>query len=134
MASIANVVLADGQASPANKTFTPKDCTSLVATWTDRTSGIAIGQPQLTLAMLESKDSTRVTVKVSVPTLETTSTDGVAGYVAAPKVAYALFGKAEFVLPNRASLQERKNIQAFVKNVLANAFVTKAIEEFERPY
>jgi hypothetical protein len=134
MASIANVVLADGQASPVNKTFTPKDCTSTLASWTDRTSGIPIGQPQLTLSMTEGKDTTRVTFKVVVPTLETTSTDGVAGYVAAPKVAYQVMGKVDLVLPNRASLQERKNIQAFVKNMLANAFVTKAVEEFERPY
>lgn len=134
MAAIANVVLADGQATPVNKTFAPKDCTSQLASWSDRSSGISIGQPMITQSMVETPTANKVVVKITVPVLETTSTDGVAGYVAAPKVAYTLLGKVELLLPFRSTLQNRKDIQAFVKNYLSNTFLTKAVEEFEKPY
>ena len=133
MAAIANLVLADGQATPVNKTFTPMDCTSELATWTDRSSGIAIGMPNVTMSVITGKESVRVLGKVSLPILETISgSDG--GYTPSPKVAYTVMAKAELVLPNRSTLQNRKDVQAFLKNFITNAVVTKAVEEFERPF
>lgn len=132
---IAPIVLGDGQATPVNKTFAPKDCTPQLATWSDRSSGISIGQPHLTLSVIESATVNKISGKIMLPVLETTSTDGVAGYVAAPKVAYQSMAKFELILPHRASLQNRKDTLAFLKNFLGNAtFVTKAVEEFERPF
>jgi hypothetical protein len=133
MAAIANLVLADGQAVPVNKTFTPMDCTSALATWTDRSSGIAIGMPAVTLSLHVGKDVTKVVGKVTLPVLEVISgSDG--GYTPSPKVAYTVMGKAEFTLPSRSTLQNRKDVSAFLRNYLSNAVVTKAIEEFERPF
>lgn len=133
MAAIATLTLADGQVTPVNKTFTPMDCTSAMATWTDRSSGIAIGMPSVTLSETIGSESVKVLAKVQVPVLEVISgADG--GYTPSPKVAYTMFGKLEFILPNRSTLQNRKDIQAFVKNFLAQAVVTKAVEEFERPF
>lgn len=64
MAAIANIVLADGQATPANKTFNPSDCTSQLASWTDRSSGINIGFPEVTLSLNKGAESNRVLAKV----------------------------------------------------------------------
>lgn len=133
MAAIINLVLADGQTTPVNKTFTPADCTSALASWTDRSSGMAIGYPEITLSLSKGKDVHRVVAKVVVPTLEVISgSDG--GYTPSPKVAYQTVGKVEFIFPARSTLQNRKDIVAFVKNFLANAAVTKATEEYERPF
>lgn len=133
MAQAANIVIADFAA--ANKTYVPKDVTTALATWSDRSSGISIGQPILSLSVQETPQVNKITLKLMLPTLETTSTDGIAGYVAAPKVAYTCMAKAEMIFPHRASLTNRRDTLALFKNALANAtFVTKAVEEFERPY
>ena len=133
MSAIAALVLNDGQAAPVAKTFTPMDCTSALATWSDRTSGIALGMPQVTLSLVTGKEAVKVTGKVALPVMEVISgSDG--GYTPSPKVAYTVLSKFEMVLPNRSSLQNRKDVSAFLKNLLADAVVTKAVEEFERPY
>jgi len=133
MAAIANLVLNDGQATPVPKTYIPMDCTSALATWTDRSSGIALGMPSVTLAVSNGSENVNVSAKVSLPIMEVISgADG--GYTPSPKVAYTVVGKVQFALPARSTLQNRKDIQAFVKNLLSNANITKAVEEFERPY
>lgn len=133
MAQIANIVLADGQATPANKTFVPADCTSQLASWTDRSSGINIGFPEVTLSLSKGSTSSKVFAKVSLPVMEVVSgSDG--GYTPSPKVAYTVIGKVELNLPARSTLQNRKDIQAFIKNLMSQAIITKAVEEFERPF
>lgn len=133
MAAIANVVLNDGLAVPVAKTFSPADCTSQLATWTDRTSGINIGFPALTLSLSQGQEITRILAKIQLPVLEVIS-GADAGYTPSPKVAYTVIGKVEMVLPNRSTLQNRKDMQAFIKNLMSNAFMTKAAEEYERPF
>lgn len=121
MAAIANLVLADGQATPVNKTFAPMDANSGLATWTDRSSGISLGMPAVTLSVSVG-DTNKVTAKVSLPVMEVISgSDG--GYTPAPQVAYTVIGKTEFVFPARCSLQNRKDIRAFVRNLLADAVI-----------
>lgn len=135
MAAFANLVLADGQTTPVNKTFTP---TGLVPTpkWQDKTGGIAIGMPEVTMkdSMSNSVDgSYKLRAEVKLPVLEVISgADG--GYTPSPKVAYTCWGIVEFTFPKRSVLQNRKDVQAFVKNLLANAVMTTAVENFELPY
>lgn len=133
MAAIANVVLADGQSTPVNRTFNPADCTSALASWSDRTGGVNIGFPQLTLSLTKQPSGSKLVGKVVLPVLETISGDA-GGYNPIPKVGYELLGKFEIVLPDRSTLQDRKNIQAFTKNFLANAVVSTAVEGYERPF
>lgn len=133
MASIANMVLNDGQTTPVAKTFSPTDATTAMAVWNDRSGGIDIGFPQVTLSLKKLKSVNQVKVEIQVPTLEVISgADG--GYTPSPKVAYTSVGQLTFLLPVRSTLQERKNIAAFIKNSLSNAFVTGAVENLERVY
>ena len=133
MAAIANLVLADGQATPVNKTFVPMDANSGLATWTERSGGISIGMPVSTLSVTMGAEVNKVKAKVSVPVLEVISgSDG--GYTPSPKVAYTVSGVVEFSFPNRATLQNRKDVRAYIRNMLADAVTQKAVEEFERPY
>jgi DNA-binding SARP family transcriptional activator len=40
----------------------------------------------------------------------------------------------EWVLPERSTLQQRKDLKAFVKNYLAHSNTTVAIEDFDALY
>jgi hypothetical protein len=135
MANIANIVLADGQASPANVTFVPQDCTSELASWTNPASGISIGMPTVSLSLKLGRngEANKVTAKVVVPTLEVIS-GSVAGYTAAPQVAYTCLGKVELTLPARSTLQNRKDLKAFLIGMVENSFTADAVEQYQRPY
>lgn len=133
MAAIANIVINDGQGTPAAHTFSPTDATTALAAWHERVSGIDIGFPGITTSLKKQGTVNRFTVKVAVPTLEVISgSDG--GYTPSPRVAYVTQANLEFLLPVRSTLQERKNIEAYVKNLLSNSFITAAIENLERTY
>lgn len=133
MAQIANLVLADGQATPVNKTFTAKRADALLAVWKDQTSGIAIGFPSITMSLKDANQATHVETRVSLPVLEVVSgSDG--GYTPSPKVAYTMLAKQQFVLPNRSTLQNRKDIRAFARNFLADTAAINAIENLEAPW
>lgn len=133
MAAIANLVLADGQNTPVNKTFVPMDANSGLATWTDRSGGISIGMPVVTMSVTMGAEVNKIKAKVALPVLEVISgADG--GYTPSPKVAYTCSATVDFNFPNRATLQNRKDIRAFIRNMMSDAIVQKAVEEFERPY
>lgn len=139
MAAIAPVVLNNGEATPVAKTFSPVNINSEgVAKWSDRSGGVAIGMPVITFSIKSpTKDSRvyRVNGKVTVPVLEQTSPSTATGIQPAPTLAYNLIANVEFVLPERSTLAQRKDLLAFAKNYLANATViTAAIENFEAVY
>jgi len=135
MAAQGNLVLADGQTVPVNKTFSPNGVLpdgkgGSLATWMDKSSGMAIGFPTLTLSVRMSATKTDVRKRISLPTLETISgSDG--GYTPSPKVAYTVFSDEHFVLPARCVLQNRKDIRAFSKNWNTDASMQNAVENLE---
>lgn len=138
MSAIASMTINDGAATPVAHTFAPITIDALgVAKWADRVGGIALGFPVISeLVRVPTKDSRnyRVTAKVVLPVLEVTSPSTATGIQPAPTLAYNLIGTVEMVLPERSSLAERKNLSAFLKNFLANANFTNAVENFESVY
>lgn len=131
MASIAPIAI--NNSVPVLKTFNPTDCTTSRALWHDRTLGIDIGFPSITLSSTKMKQVNKVAITIAVPTLEVISgADG--GYTPSPKVAYTTVANLEFLLPVRSTLLDRQTIEAFVKNIMSNAFITSAIENLDRPY
>lgn len=132
MAELANLTLDDGQSTPVTKTFSPRQAKP-IAIWKDLSSGIAIGAPTITLSVRETASSTRVEKRISLPVLETVSgSDG--GYTPSPKVAYTLLSKEEFVLPNRSTYGQRKDLRAFSANFLADTVMVNAIDYLEAPW
>lgn len=136
MATQANLVVNDGQTTPAAHTFGAAGADPLgVARWYDRSGGIALGFPQLNFSMkVPSKSSRnfRIIAQVVIPVLEQTSASTATGIQPAPTKAYDLRSNIEFVLPERSTLQQRKDLLAYVKNYLANSTVwTAAVENFE---
>lgn len=135
MAIQANLLLADGQAIPVNKTFGPNGSVSspngaILATWLDKSTGIAIGFPRVTLAVRIGSQMTEVRKKIVLPTLETISgSDG--GYTPSPKVAYEVMTDETFKLPARSVLQNRKDILAFSVSLNQNPVMTNAVHNYE---
>jgi len=138
MSAIAPLTLADGQATPANHTFNPVNVDSNgVAKWADRSGGIALGYPVVTVSLRQPSSSSRsykIVAKVVTPVLDISSPSTSTGIQPAPSKAYDLIGTLEFVLPERSTLQQRKDLLAYTKNVLANSAMTSAIQDFENIY
>ena len=144
MTAIAALTLADGQATPVNKTFSPVTIDSAgVAKWADRSGGIAIGfntvsmrlRTPVTSGRISSADRVyRLNLKVVTPVLEVTSASTGTGIQPAPTKAYEPYANIELVLPERSTLQQRKDLLAYAKNLLSNAVVTQGVENFEQIY
>lgn len=138
MASIANILLNDGLATPVSHTFAPVEINSAgIAKWADRSGGISLGYPVVTLSVRQpSKGNRAVKVigKVVIPTLDTTSPSTSTGIQPAPSKAYDLLGTFEFVINERSNLAQKKDLLAFVRNLLAHAVITSAVETNESVY
>lgn len=135
MTAIAAIVLNDGAATPVAHTFGPvgRDPNG-VASWVDRSSGIPLGYPALTLSVrppVKGGSTYKVQSKIVTPILEVTSPSTATGIQPAPTKAYDLIANLELTLPARSTLQERKNIFAYLKNWLAKAEAEAAATTFE---
>lgn len=140
MGAISSIVLADGQATPVNHTFGPDSIVGDVASWLDRSNGIAIGFPNLSVSLRKpSKKSTsrmyNVTIKLVVPTLEVTSPSTSTGIQPAPTRAFDCTFIGTFLVPERAAKSNRQDLLAYVKNLMTNATMIKPlIEDLESVY
>lgn len=133
MPALANIVINDGLATPVAHTFTPDRIDSGVALWLDRSSGIALGYPSITQSIrAPAKGATnrvnRCVMKVVYPVLEQLS--GSTTWT----LAYSLEFNCTFLMHERATLQNRKDILAFAKNLLASAFSASAVQDLESAY
>lgn len=131
MASFADIVLNDGQATPVAKTFKVKLNDNMVSVWEQRDLGVPIGYAIVRVQTKDTATVRKVSVSVSVPTLEAVSGANLSGFTPAPKVAYTHRANAEFILPQRGTTQERKNVKAFLTSLLGNATVASMINDGE---
>lgn len=141
MSAISNIVLNDGQGTPVAHTFAPAKTSADHALLEDRAVGIYVGYNKLTLTLTRPSGPSNVasrnlklSILIETPKLEVVSNSTVSGIPPAPTVSYRPKAELIVTLPERCSLQDRKDLQAYMKNLLNNAFVTDAFEKFELPY
>lgn len=143
MGAIANIVVNDAASTPVAHTFNPSlqglQGRDSVAEFEDRTvnTGIAVGfyKVHLTLSRPTAQRKTyRVGLKLSTPVLETVSNSTVSGIAPAPTVSYTPLIQLDAVIPERSSLQSRKDIRKMFYELLNNAQVIAAIENLDAPY
>lgn len=142
MPARANIVINDGQTTPVAHTFNPSEDGDMDL-FEDKVGGVAIGfsliairfrrpvAPSNGTASNPSNRVYRVNINVSVPTMESTSAATGTGIPPAPTVAYIHRCNMEWLLPERGTLQERKNLRAYVYNLLANADIQKVLQDLE---
>lgn len=136
MALQSNIVLNDGQTTPAAHTFIPKGSRVgadgvETATWKDQTPVNSEGY----LSIIEKHTAPngngmeKFVVTFDLPTLE--SPGAGATFVPPPTRAYGTIGKIEVWAHKRASAQELKDIVAYVKNYAASAQFAQMITNRE---
>lgn len=128
MSAIASITLADGQATPANKTFDVGSAqmgSSTPAIWYEKTAGMFSGYRALTMLVRRSNGSrsTKVSIRVVDPKLNVDNS-----------VNYSTLCNIEFTLPDQCALSDRKDILAFAKNALANAIIVDAVHNTSPAY
>jgi hypothetical protein len=141
MPQIANIVVGDGQTTPVNHTFAPAKALADYALFEDRSASQYVGFNKLTFTLKrpngpsrEASRNLKLSILIETPKLETVSNNTVSGIAPAPTVSYRPTAELILTLPERCSLQDRKDLQAYVKNLMTNSFVTAAVESYELPY
>lgn len=133
MSAQSSIVINDGAATPAARTFAPKgviavDSKQTKATWREN-AGLYLGQP--TIEEYHSAPNANGIEKfkwvIKRPTLQTTGTND-AGITPPADVAYQCLGIIEFHLPTAATDLELSDIRAFVENFSATAMFETAVE------
>jgi hypothetical protein len=120
------------QAAPLNitvaggtHTFNPSRAPNGVWTFRDTTNGVVDGQITITSSAVigqTSSQSSKVTMQLRLPTLETISgSDG--GFTPAARKAYECFAKIEIVIPNRSTATERGWLQEVLSGAVNNSLL-----------
>lgn len=142
MAAASNIVLADAQATPVNHTFIPLGPDANGVWWyEDQSASSPIGYNKISIELkrpLSTKQGensasrvARVKVAVHTPKLEVTSNNTVSGIAPAPTISYTLRCQAEFILPERGALQDRKDIRKYMDFLMAATPVVDAVENLQ---
>jgi hypothetical protein len=134
MSAIAPITVNDGQATPAAHTFNP--VTSAPPVYREAQAGLPInGQGLLNIIVSPAqKGLQKVRIVLSAPALETATAANAQGYTAAPKVAYTNKVDATFILPERGTSAQRKDLRKLFLNLLDNAQVVDTIDNLQQPY
>lgn len=131
MPAIGTLTISDGQSTPVSHSFEPVLTTGNDSKYADRSGGIPMGYPLVLLSQKDPQNGSRnyrMQFNIVLPTVET---DAVTGQNVVRRTARF---NGEFVLPEGSSLQERKDILAYAKNLLANAVTTAVVQNLEHVY
>lgn len=129
MPAIATLSVNDGQAAPVAHSFAPVSTDGARAKWADRSPSIPAGFKVLSIEMAEPSGNRtvhKVTLGLTDPVVA--AVDGADTVVR--------YNSAQLVLnihPD-STLQNRKDILAYVANLAANASVKTAVENLEPFY
>lgn len=143
MGAITSIVVNDAAATPVAHTFSVGRQglvgNSQVADFEDRSAntGIPVGFYKIALDFsrpTRDRKSYRINLKMSTPVLETVSNSTVSGIAPAPTISYTPLVDATFVIPDRASLQNRKDLRKMFYELLNNSQIVAAIENLDVPY
>lgn len=134
MAIRGNITLTDAATTPVNHVMTPSTNGGGPLQWRDSNQAIYIGKARLSLVQrLADKQSktTKISWKLETPILEVTSPSTSSGIQPAPTVAYTPLMNIEFVLPDRTTLQERKDLLAMTRDLIGEAIVTAQVQDID---
>lgn len=113
-------------AVPANRTYTVTQSDPDLTIWKDlATNTYPSGAGVASLSLRENPNGTiRVSGKLVLPAMDS---------IDATVKSFETLGSFEMVFPNRASLQRRKDQKAMLIDLLSDAVVTAAVENFTHP-
>lgn len=123
MPAIADVALEDAAVSPVEFTWEPDRIDGPLATWFEKTrfSGVAAGFSPLTISLTRPSATSKVTkvrCKLVVPYLDA---DGL--------VEYSTTFDGTFLLPTASTLQNRKDLTAFIAGLIDGGILETVVRE-----
>lgn len=134
MSAVANIAIQDGQASPVTHTFYPIQTVAPV-TYRESLSGVAlIGNGSIVANLKHVNGLSKVNVTLKLPALETVTAQNSQGYTAAPKEAYSNTVKVEFILPDRGTIAQRKDLRTLLMDLFTDAQFIDIVDELRMPY
>lgn len=127
MSAIANIVAYDGQSTPVIHTFVAEtvsrpDQSTVMATYKEATAAVpdyAQGRLTITRKKLGSGVS-RCSVRCELPVMESIAGQNLAGYTAAPKVAYVDTVEVVGYYHERSIIAGRRSARQLAINVMGN--------------
>lgn len=138
MAAVANIVLNDAQVSPVAHTFIPLGPDSNgVWWWEDQTGTASIAYNRISMQLVRptpaaagqtsDKRVNRVKIGIHTPKVEALGVSD-SGYTPSPTIAYTPRCNIEFIMSERALLQDRKDLRKYADFLLAEAQLTAMVE------
>lgn len=137
MAQATSIILADALATPVNHTFTPvgpqKDG---FFAFEDQSASSPVGYNRIEVRGRRTGNTSsgdagsrsyRIELRVKTPKLETIATSD-SGFTPPPRVAYVPAVEVSFVISDRGTLQDRKDIRKYISGLLANSQIVDLIE------
>lgn len=140
-----NIVLADALATPVNHTFVPLGPDKNGVFWfQDQSQANAIGYWLISYELVRprapqagdnsNKRTFRAKIGLHEPILEVVSNNTVSGISPAPTVSYTSRAFAEYVMPERGSLQNRKDLRKMMYNLQNETQLVSLVETLITPY
>lgn len=126
MPSVTNLTVNDGASTPVEVTFRPESISGGNATFRDNRNEQSVLMPRIIVqfsAASANRPSNRVAFRVNYPVKKTV--DGV------DVLDKILRSETNFVLPDGATTQQRKDLLAFHVNALNEALIRGVIEDVE---
>lgn len=140
-----NIVLADAQGTPVNHTFVPLGPDREGVFWfEDQSQASPIGYWRISYALKRPPTSTagqasnqrtyRAAIGLHEPVLENVTNNTVSGISPAPTVSYIPRCFVEYVMPERSSLQNRKDLRKMTYNLQNETQLIALVETLVTPY
>lgn len=142
MPAVANIVLADAQATPVNHTFIPLGPDTNGVWWfEDQGAGTSeIGWNRISIELKRPRNPapgqtskermSRIKIGIHTPKLETLGNNS-AGLTPPPTIAYIARTNIEMMVPERGTLQDRKDLRKYSEKILADANITSVVEQLQ---
>jgi len=144
MSAVANIVLLDAQATPVSHTFIPLGPDKNGVWWfEDQTGTASIAYNRISLQLVrplpaqagQNSDDrvNRVKIGIHTPKVEAL---GVAdsGYTPSPTIAYTPRVNIEFIMSERALLQDRKDVRKYSTNLINDTQVVAMVETLQNVF
>ena len=137
MAALASIAILDSAATPVSHTYVPVSNSNDLTIWRENAAaGSLAGQPSVKLTSKltpTASGMSRMRFTVDLPAESALGTSD-QGYKAIPKVDYICRATVDFILPNRSSAAQRKDLRVRLANLLGNAIVIDAIDNVAPPF
>jgi hypothetical protein len=140
MPQFAPIDLMDGQSTPVEHTFAPASLQTnggkVIASFEDRSPATIAGYNRLRVERSPENANGMFKMRFVIEraTLETLSNDTSSGIAPAPTLAYTTTGVIEVWAHRRSTLNERKDVIAYLASLVADTSIETSIENLEAFY